>query len=627
MQDTARRPLVDVTPLPPPATHVPNAQRASAPDPTPNTQSPNSRTTHGAVWKRLLGYLWLHKQYLIPGLLCGVLVGVVEGQVAFLIKDFVDSLTTTNKGMLITACVTIVLLYGIKNVLKYGQSILLATVAQRVGLSLRSDVYSHLQTLSLAFFHRRRTGALMSALTSDIPKLQNAALMIKDIVVTPVQAITFLALMIRISPQLTLFSLALVPLMAVFIQQLTRRLRGISLQTQERMADAAAVMEETLSAPRIVRAFSAEQHEIARFEQESQRVVDSQLKAVRRSSRLGPIVDFLGAIGVALVLYYGGIQVLEGHMTTGGIFAFIVLVSSMANCVNAVGSLKSGWEEMMGAADRIFSEVLDVVPEIRNAPNAKTLPPVQGRIEFCNVTFAYEPDQDVLTDIELTIEPGQMVAFVGETGAGKTTLADLVPRFYDPTSGAVRIDGYDIRTVTLESLRGQIGIVPQETLLFSGPIRDNIAYGRREATEEEVRAAARAANAANFIEALPNGYDTWVGERGATLSGGQRQRIAIARALLANPRILILDEATSALDAATEALVQEALETLMRGRTTLVIAHRLSTIIAADKIVVLKRGGRIAEIGTHTELMARNGVYAALFESQQRTSESVSLPS
>ena len=276
----------------------------------------------------------------------------------------------------------------------------------------------------------------------------------------------------------------------------------------------------------------------------------------------------------------------------------------------------------MGAADRIFSDVLEVVPEVRDAPGAKTLPPVEGRIELRDVWFSYEPGKDVLSGVDLTVEPGQVVAFVGETGAGKSTLADLIPRFYDPTAGEVRVDGYDLRTVTLESLRGQIGIVPQDPQLFSGTIRDNIAYGRRDATLDEVRAAARAANIADFIEAQPDGYETWVGERGTTLSGGQRQRIAIARALLADPRILILDEATSALDAATEALVQEALEKLMRGRTTLIIAHRLSTIVNADKIVVLRPGGRIAEMGTHAELLARpNGLYAALYETQQRRAD------
>ena len=580
-------------------------------------------TTHAEVSRRLLRYLWRHQTNLLLGLLCGILVGVTQTGIAGMIKNFVDSLTKNSAGTLIYSCVAVVGLYAISGVLKYGQSVFLATVAQRIGLDLRRDVYAHLQRMSLSYFHRRRTGALMSTLTSDIPKLQNAAMMLKDVVATPIQAIIFLSGMFFLSWKLTLFSLLVIPFMALFIQGLTRRLRGISRQTQERMADVAAVMEETLAAPRIVRAFSAEEREISRFERESRRVVDSQLKAIRRSSRLGPTVDFLGAVGTALVLYYGGNQVLQKSMTTGDLFMFIALVSQLANCVNAMGSLKTGWEEMMGAADRIFADVLDVAPEIRNSPGAATLAAVEGHIEFANVSFEYDPGQPVLTDINLIIEPGQMVAFVGETGAGKTTLADLVPRFYDPTSGVVRVDGHDIRNVTVESLRGKIGIVPQDTLLFSGSLRDNIAYGKRDATEEQIRAVARAANIANFIESLPQRYDTEIGERGATLSGGQRQRIAIARALLADPRILILDEATSALDAATEAMVQEALETLMRGRTTLIIAHRLSTIIHADRIVVLKRGGRIAEMGTHGELLRRGGVYAALFESQQRSAESL----
>jgi subfamily B ATP-binding cassette protein MsbA len=596
---------------------VPPEKGMLIPDPPVVSSAP---LTQQRIYRVLLGYLRRHLVLLAGGLLCGILVGVANAYFINQIKLFVNSLVNPNPPALMLACLLVVVLYGVMGALKYGQSVLLATVAQQVGLDMRRDVYAHLQSLSLSYFNRRRTGALMSTLTNDIPKLQDAAMMLKDVVATPVQALIYLGFMFKISWQLTCFSLAVVPVMAVIIQSLTKRLRGISLQTQERMADAASVMEEALAAPRIVRAFSAEAYEIERFERESKRVVDSKLRAIRRSARLGPIVDLLGAIGVAAALYYGGTLVINKKMETGELFAFLLLVSQVANSVNAIGSLKSGWEEMMGAADRIFSDVLDMTPEIKNAPNAKELPPINGRVEFRSVSFAYEPGQPVLSDINLIIEPGQMVAFVGETGAGKTTLADLIPRFYDPVSGVILIDGCDIRTVTIESLRRQIGIVPQETLLLSGSIRDNIAYGKRDASYAEVEAAARAANAAGFIEATPDGYETWVGERGTTLSGGQRQRIAIARALLANPRILILDEATSALDAATEAMVQDALETLMRERTTFVIAHRLSTIVQADKIVVLKRGGRIAEVGTHAELLAIGGVYAALYESQRRAS-------
>lgn len=585
------------------------------------TDTPSGPTTR-EVMERLLGYIWRHKGLLIPGLFCGMLAGFVQVGITRLLSVFVKALgvnAAENGYRLAWVCVGVVLLYAVMGLFKFGQSVLLATVAQRVGLSIRRDVYAHLQKQSLSFFHRRRTGGLMSMLTNDIGKLQNAAMMLKDVVVTPIQALTFLVAMFVVSWRLTSFALLVVPLMAWVIQRLTRRLRGISKRGQEQMADVAAVMEEALSAPRIVRAFTAEQHEVDRYERESEAAIATQLKGVRRSARLGPVVDLIGAAGIAMVLYFGGREVINGQMEFGDLLAFLFLISSLANTVGAMGGLKSGWEEMMGAADRIFTDVLDVEPEIRDAPNARPLPPVEGRIEFRNVSFAYQPGELTLQSINLTIEPGQVVAFVGETGAGKSTLADLVPRFYDPTEGALLIDGHDIRSVTVESLRKQISIVPQKTELFRGSVRDNIAYGRRDATDDEVHAAARAANADSFIQSLPGKYDYVIGERGAGLSGGEQQRVTIARALLADPRILIMDEATSSLDAATEALVQEALETLMKGRTTIIIAHRLSTIVNADRIVVLKKPGRIAEIGSHAELMARGGVYAALYETQRRS--------
>lgn len=583
--------------------------------------------TRGEVARRLLAYLKPHWVKVVLGLICGALVGVATAGVGSLIKDFINSLSATQSDARYIGfvCASVVGVYGVLGLMRYGQNILLSTVAQYVGLSLRRDVYAHLQTLSLAFYQRRRTGALMSALTNDIAKLQNAANLLKDVISAPIQAVIYLGMMFFLNWKLTLFSLIAVPLIAFTVQRLTRRLRGISRQTQEKMADVASVMEETLSAPRVVRAFSAEQHEVARFDAENRAAVAMQLKGVRRSARLGPVVDFIGSMGIALVLYYGGLQVISGAMTPGGLIGFLYLVSQVANAASAMSNLRGHMEDLMGAADRIFTEVLDVVPEVRDAPDAKPLPEkIQGRIEFRNVAFAYEQGVPILDNLSLTIEPGDVVAFVGETGAGKTTLADLVPRFYDPTNGQVIIDGQDIRKVTIASLRSHIGIVPQDTVLFSGTIRDNIAYGRRDALDSEVEAAAKAANAHEFIMGKPDGYQTWVGERGTTLSGGQKQRIAIARALLADPCILILDEATSALDAATESQVQEALETLMEGRTTIIIAHRLSTIVNADKIIVLQKtenGGRIAEMGTHRQLMARGGVYAGLYEVQRRSAE------
>ena len=582
--------------------------------------------TSREVSRRLLAYLKPHSAKLIAGLTCGTLVGLAQAKVVFLLKNFIDGLKEAATPAQVAqatqavtqVCLTLVALYAVLWVLRYGQSVLLGIVAQRVGLAMRRDVYAHLQTMSLSYFHTRRTGALMSVLTSDVAKLQNAAMLAKDAVATPITAVVFLVTMVLLSWKLTLFALLVVPLIAGAIQLLTKRLRALSKKSQETQGDVSAIMEETLSSPRIVRAFNAEDREVARFEAASETMLGVQMKSLRRNARLGPTVDLIGVIGVALTLFVGGREVAGRAMTTGALIGFVLAVSNLANSANAISGLRSSWEEMMGAADRIFSDVLEVAPEIQNAPNARAVQNVRGRIEYKNVSFAYLPNQPTLQHIDLSIEPGQVIALVGETGAGKSTLADLVPRFYDPTEGGVFLDGHDLKTLTLKSLREQISIVPQETLLFAGTIRDNIAYGKPGATDGEVESAARAANADSFISSYPAKYQTRIGERGTTLSGGERQRIAIARALLADPKILILDEATSALDASTEALVQEALDTLMENRTTLVIAHRLSTIVNADKIVVLKRGGIIAEEGTHSELMARRGVYAALYETQKR---------
>jgi subfamily B ATP-binding cassette protein MsbA len=597
------------------------------PSETEVTRRPTTKRTHRDIGLRLLTYLAPHKTKLIVGLLCAIAAGLVPAGVAAMLGEFIKVTVSASQGsgevppQLAIVCIGVVLLYALLWLMSYGQNVLLAEVAQRVGMKIRGDVYRHLQQMPLAYFHTRRTGALMSTLTSDVSRLQNAAMMIKDIVANPITVVIYLILLLLTSWKLTLFALLAVPFMAGAIQLLSRRIRALSSDTQGKMADVASVMEETISNVRVVKAFTAEDYEIRRFERANETALDVSMRGVRRSARLKPTIDFIGAMGIALALWVGGSEVARGHLEFGSLIKFIMLVVQLANAVGAVGNLRVAWEEMMGAADRIFGDVLDVVPEIRNAPGAITLAPVDGRVEFRNVSFNYDRGVPALTDLNLILEPGKIVALVGPTGAGKSTLADMVPRFYDPQSGTVLVDGHDIRTVTLESLRSQIGIVPQETVLFSGTLRDNIAYGRRDATDEEIFAAARAANADSFIQSFPLQYQTVIGERGAMLSGGEKQRIAIARALLANPRILILDEATSALDAATEALVQEALETLMKGRTTLIIAHRLSTIVNADTIVVLRKGGRIAERGSHAELLAQGGIYAALYETQQRTAE------
>ena len=575
------------------------------------------------VRERLLGYLKPHRVRLFLGVLCGIGVALTQVGQGKMLKDFLDGLATSqragneaNQELLLTVCLGIVVFYALQGIFKYGQSLILSGVALHVGLDIRRDVFGHLQRLPLAYFHQRKTGGLMSALTSDVAKLQNAALLVKDAGAAPLMAVVFLGILVWSQPLLTGFALIVLPLMALAIQRLTRRLRAISAKNQAEQADLAAVMEESISAPRIVKAFSAEERELARFTAANEATISTQLSAIRRSARVGPVVDVLGALSVATVLWVAGSYL---KRTAGEIAYVLFLLNSLAQQVNAMGNLRSAFEDMMGAAERLFTEVLDIPTEKLADGGGKNLERCEGRIEFRAVSFEYAPGVPVLSEVSLVVAPGQVVALVGETGAGKSTLADLVPRFYDPTAGAVLLDGVDLRELNLADLRRQIGIVPQETRLFHGTIRENLLYGRPDATESELVAAAEAANVAPFVGELAQGYETMVGDRGQTLSGGQRQRVSIARALLADPRILILDEATSALDNATEALVQEALGRLMAGRTTLIIAHRLTTISHADRIVVLEKPGRIAEIGTHAELLVLGGRYAALWDAQGRT--------
>jgi subfamily B ATP-binding cassette protein MsbA len=406
--------------------------------------------------------------------------------------------------------------------------------------------------------------------------------------------------------------------MALTINRLNKQIKQMTTQTQDKISDVTTLMEETLSGIRVIQSFSAEEHEITRFYQENHAAKELSMRSVRRQAQLKPWIDVIGAVGIAFALWTAGHLIVSNHLTVMSMLGFIGYVNQVSVGINNWGGVKSTWEQMKAAAERINENVLSVEAEIKERPGAVDLGDVQGRIEFRDVSFAYNHDNPVLQNVSFVMEPGQVVAVVGASGAGKSTLADLIPRFYDPNSGCVLVDGHDIRDVKLSSLRAHIGIVPQETVLFGGSIRDNIAYGDPGANDSRVEEAARAANAHHFIqEELSDGYDTLVGERGKQLSGGQRQRISIARALLKDPRILILDEATSSLDTRSEVLVQKALDELMKGRTTLVIAHRLSTIMNADRILVMQ-SGRVLESGTHRDLLARGGAYAKLYETQYR---------
>ncbi|NDJ78280.1 MAG: ATP-binding cassette domain-containing protein, partial [Chloroflexi bacterium] len=405
--------------------------------------------------------------------------------------------------------------------------------------------------------------------------------------------------------------------------------RQRSTDVQDEIAGATVVAEEVLHNIRSVKSYGREDYEIARYESALARTLDAVRRLITVRAVIGPALDFFMAVDIALILWFGGREVLDGRLTGGELIAFLLYTLVIAQSFSQLGGLLARTQEALGAVARVF-QVLDTTPDLLDAPDAITLEHVAGRITFEAVTFSYDGDTDgaqtVLDDITLDISPGEIIALVGPSGAGKSTIFNLIPRFYDVTAGAVLVDGHDVRAVTQASLRAQIGIVPQETLLFGGTIRENIRYGRLDASEADLVAAAEAANAHPFITALPDGYETVVGERGVRLSGGQRQRVAIARAILKDPRILLLDEATASLDNESELLVQQALDRLMVGRTTLIIAHRLSTIRSAHRIAVLD-GGHIVELGTHDDLLARGGLYARLYAMQFRTRDSAAFRS
>lgn len=570
--------------------------------------------------KQLARQLLPHWRLLLLAAVCAVGVSLAALAVGVLLKHVLDALTSKHKTLLSWWILGFILLYAIRWPLLWGQSVLFAEAGQRVGQNLRNRIYAHLQQLSLTYFDNQRTGNLISTFSNDVPLIQSGIMSLKDVVGAPVLAIVGLVYAFQLSHQLFAVTIVLLPIMAWLIHIITKTIRGISRDTQNRLADMTTVTEETLAGTRLVRAFGAEQREEQRFASNVQAAKNLTMLGIKRAGLLAPTVDLLGAVGIAIALYVGGNEVIKGTLTFGSLGMFCVMLDKVRVGIGAFGGIQVSWRQTLGAAERIFGGILEVPPAVVDAPGAQPLRLTQGEIEFSHISFGYLENQIVLDNLTFTMRPGEVTAVVGPSGAGKSTLADLIPRFYDASSGSIAIDGQNTRQVTVKSLRDEIAIVPQDTLLFGGTVRDNIAYGKPDASTLEVETAARAANAHEFIQNLKEGYGTIVGERGVMLSGGQRQRIAIARAILKNPRILILDEATSSLDETSQVLVQEALEKLMDGRTTLVIAHRLSTIKNANKIVVL-RAGRIVESGSHSELISAGGEYAGLYETQFRSSD------
>ncbi len=572
------------------------------------------------AFQRILHYVRPYRFWFtisIIALLFSVALGLI---LPLVIQSLVDVvLVDKDLTLLNQIAVGLLIVFLVQALFSFVHRLSLAYVGERAIADIREEVYAHLMGLSLSFFNDQRTGELVSRVTNDVSLLQAA--ITENLVALLRQAVMLVGaavLLFWLNWQLTVVILIGIPIVSLTMVFLGRRIRRASKEVQDKLAEAANVLEETISGVRIVKSFAREPHEMGRF---GARVMETYQAAMYRAkiqAVLGPVIGFMAFASIIITLWIGSYQVIAGTLTAGGLVAYLVYTMMVATPIASLAGLYGQFLSAIGASERIL-DLLDTESDIVQLPDARPLPEVVGRVSFEGVSFQYGTGLPILHDISFTAESGQIIALVGPSGAGKSTLVNLIPRFYDVAAGQILIDGLDVRAVQLPSLRQQIGIVPQETLLFSDTVGENIRYGRLEATAVEIEAAARAANAHDFImNYLPHGYDTLVGERGIKLSGGQRQRIAIARAILKDPRILILDEATSSLDSESERLVQDALDRLMAGRTSFVIAHRFSTVVNADWVLVLDKG-EILEQGTHASLLANPaGLYTRLHEMQFR---------
>jgi subfamily B ATP-binding cassette protein MsbA len=567
------------------------------------------------LYIRLLGYLKPHRGRFAAATLAMLGVSTITALLAYLVKPVLDDIFFAKRlEMLYFLPPLVVLFYLLKSVLVYTHQYLMSYIGHGIVTRLREELFRHLQRQSLAFFDARPTGVLMSHLTFDVNLMQQAA----SRVVTSFFKDTFTVVGLTVvifyrEWRLALLALVVFPVAITIIVRLGRRLRRIAVRTQVASGRLYTLLQESLAGQRIIKAFAREEFEAARFAGSNNEFFRIRMKQVATRELASPIMEVMGALGMASIIFYGGYNVIQGYSTPGTFFSFLAGLLLLYPPIKSLSQVQNTLQEALAAAQRIFG-LLDLEPDIRDRAGARVLPTFSRDIVYRDVSFAYD-QQPVLQDIDLTVRRGEVVALVGPSGAGKTTLLNLLPRFYEVSQGAILIDGQDLREITLDSLRGQIGVVTQQTILFNDTVRFNVAYGRPEASEAQLLEVLKAAYAYDFIMALPQGLNTEIGEQGVRLSGGERQRLAIARALLKDAPILILDEATSHLDSEAEREVKQALDRLIKGRTTLVIAHRLSTVREADRIIVLAEG-RIVGTGSHADLLQQGGLYRRLYELQ-----------
>jgi subfamily B ATP-binding cassette protein MsbA len=572
------------------------------------------------LYLRLLKYIKPMSTNIFAALICIVLLSACNIALIPIASNLTKALAEKNFQLLNTIAVAAIIIYFFKSLLSYAQVYLMSFAGQRMIIDLRKDIYRHIQTLSLDFFSKWRVGDVMARIVNDTGSIQNSMMLsVTEILPNILTLSGALIYLLRLNLRLTVLALLVTPIIAFTILRFSSLIREAARQTQKKSGDIYSILAEKIAGIKVIKSFTTEQHEIDRFGDEIEKSFWLSMREIQIDATQKPLLELIQAVAVAMVIWYGAYQVVAGQLSINNLIAFFVGIGLIATPLATLGKITLAIQRSLSAAERIF-DVMDTKPSIYDAKDAIELPAIKGEVEFKNVYFHYDKETPTLNNVNVKTKAGEIIAIVGRTGAGKTTFVNLIPRFYDATSGSVLIDGIDVKRCELYSLRKQIGIVHQDTVLFLGTMKENISYGSFNATDDEIISAAKAANIHDFIMSLPKKYNTKVGERGSLLSGGEKQRVSIARAILRDPRILILDEATSSLDTESERLVQDALEKLIKGRTTFIIAHRLSTVQIADRILVFDKGSIIEE-GSHNELIAKGGKYKTLYDMQFRDDE------